>query len=320
LSNLPFAGIEGLMALLLSAFFGRPEQWRDLFAAEMPELDLRIWPDIGNSADIEIAAVANPPPGRLRALPNLRLVVSLLAGAETLLADRDLPDVPIVRAGHPNGDPMMNEAALLHVLRHHRHLPAYMLAQQRCEWISLPRLRAQERKVGVMGLGAIGFAAAKALVQHGFKVAGWVRSSRRADGIEIFHGREQLPSFLARSEIVVNFLPLTPETRGIFDTGALAQLPKGAAIVNLGRGTHVVEADLIAALDADHLAAATLDVFPVEPLPKDSPLWRHPKITIIPHASRRIEPRDLVPHVCDAIRRHRGGAPLEHLIDRVRGY
>jgi glyoxylate/hydroxypyruvate reductase A len=308
------------MALLLNAFFGKPEDWRRLFAAEMPQLDLRIWPDAGDPAGIEVAAVAALPPGRLKAFPNLRLIVSLLAGAEALLRDPELPDVPIVRAGNPDGDAMMNEAALLHVLRHHRNLPAYLLAQQRCEWISLPRLRAQERKVGVMGLGAIGLAAAKTLARHGFQVAGWVRSPRAADGIEIFHGREQLPAFLARSEIVVNFLPLTPETTGILDARAFAQMPKGAALVHLGRGAHVVEADLIAALDGDRLAGATLDVFPVEPLPKDSPLWGHPKITVIPHASRRIEPGDLVPRVCDAVRRLHAGAPLQHMVDRRRGY
>ena len=183
------------MALLLSAFFGKPEHWRELFAAEMPELDLRIWPDAGNAADIEVAAVASPAPGSLKTFPNLRLVVSLLAGAEALLADRELPDVPIVRAGDPNGDPMMNEAALLHVLRHHRHLPAYLLAQQRCEWISLPRLRAQERRVGVMGLGAIGLAAAKTLAHHEFKVAGWVRSPARRTASRSFTGATSCPAF-----------------------------------------------------------------------------------------------------------------------------
>jgi glyoxylate/hydroxypyruvate reductase A len=308
------------MALLLNAFFGKPEDWRRLFAAEMPELDVRIWPDAGDPAEIDVAAVASLPPGRLKAFPNLRMVVSLLAGAEALLADPSLPEVPIVRAGNPDGDAMMSEAALLHVLRHHRHLPAYLLAQQRCEWISLPRLRAQERSVGVMGLGAIGLAAAKVLARHGFKVAGWVRSARSGDGIDVLHGREQLPAFLSRSEIVVNFLPLTPETSGILDATAFALMPRGSAIVNLGRGAHLVEPDLIAALDADHLAGATLDVFPVEPLPKDSPLWRHPKITIIPHASRRIEPRDLVPRVCEAIRRLESGGSLQNLIERERGY
>ncbi len=308
------------MALLLTPIFGKAEEWRKLFAAEMPELDLRIWPDTGNPADIEVAAVALLPPGKLKIFPNLRLIISLTAGAEGLLGDPELPAVPIARAGDPEGDAMMNEAALLHVRRHHRHLPAFALAQQRAEWISLPRLRAHERKVGVMGLGAIGLAAAKTLARHGFKVAGWVRSPRVADGIEIFAGQEQLPAFLARSEIVVNFLPLTPQTTGILNAAAFAQLPKGAAIVNLGRGAHVVEADLMAALDSGHLAGVTLDVFPVEPLPKESPLWRHPKITILPHASRRIEPSELVPRVADAIRRLHGGVPQSYLIDRKRGY
>lgn len=312
------------MALLVSPIYGKPDDWRQLFAAEMPELELRFWPDPGNPADIEAAAVgAAMPRGTLKTFPNLRLIVSLVAGAEALLADPELPDVPIVRAGSsPDGDVMMNEATLLHVLRHHRHLPAFALAQQRCEWISLPRLRAQERKVGVMGLGSIGLAAARELARHGFQVAGWVNSPRQVDGIEVFAGRGQLPAFLQRSEIVVNFLPLTSQTIGILNAEAFAQMPPGASVVNLGRGAHVNEADLMAALDSGHLAAATLDVFPVEPLPKDSPLWRHPKITVIPHASRRIDPRDLVPRIAAAVRRLRAGSspPPEALIDRTRGY
>lgn len=309
------------MALLITPIYGTPDVWRKLFAAEMPELELRFWPDAGNPADIEAAAVAaSLPHGKLKTFPNLRLIVSLLAGAEALLADPELPDVPIVRAGSPDGDLMMNEAALLHVLRHHRHLPAFALAQQRCEWVSLPRLRAQERKVGVMGLGSIGLGAARELARHGFQVAGWVNSPRTIDGIEVFAGRAQLPAFLQRSEIVLNFLPLTPETTGILNAEAFAQMPKGGAVINLGRGPHVNEADLMAALDSDHLAAATLDVFPVEPLPKESPLWRHPKITVIPHASRRIDPRDLVPRIAEAMRRLRAGAPPVSVVDRKRGY
>lgn len=308
------------MALLLTSSFAAPAEWRKLLAAQMPELDVRIWPEVGNEADIEVAAVTTLPHGKLKSFQNLKMIVSLLAGAEVLLSDPLLPDVPIVRAGNPEGDEMMSEAALVHVLRHHRHLPAYWAAQQRCEWISLPRLRARERKVGVLGLGVIGLPVAKALAAHGFAVAGWVRSARANDGIETFAGREQLPAFLAPSEIVVNLLPLTPETRGILNSEAFARMPKGAAIVNLGRGAHVVEADLMAALDTDHLAGATLDVFPVEPLPKESPLWRHPKITITPHVARRIDAHDLVPNICDAIRTLQAGRPLAHLIDRKRGY
>ena len=182
------------MALLLTPIFAKADEWRRLFAAEMPELDLRVWPDAGDPADIEAAAVALMPKGKLKDFPNLRLIVSLTAGAEGLLSDPELPDVPIARSGDPDGDAMMNEAALLHVLRHHRNLPAYAAAQLRCEWISVPRPRAQERKVGVMGLGSIGLAAARTLAQHGFKVAGWVRAPRQANGIEIFAGRDQLPA------------------------------------------------------------------------------------------------------------------------------
>jgi glyoxylate/hydroxypyruvate reductase len=184
----------------------------------------------------------------------------------------------------------------------------------------LPRLRASERHVGVMGLGAIGLPAARTLAAHGFKVAGWVRSPRPREDIELFCGSEQLSAFLARSEILVNLLPLTTQTKGILNKDAFALLPAGASVINLGRGAHVVEPDLMAALDSNHLAGATLDVFPVEPLPKESPLWRHPKITITPHAARRIEAAGMVPRICDAIRALNSGKPLTQLIDRTRGY
>jgi glyoxylate/hydroxypyruvate reductase A len=237
-----------------------------------------------------------------------------------LIGDPDLPDVPIVRAADPDGDVMINEFALLHVLRHHRDLPTFALAQQNCEWLRIVPKHAHERPVGVMGLGAIGLSVAQTLSRHGFDVAGWVRSPRQLNGITIFHGSEQLPAFLKRSEIVVNLLPLTDETKEILSASAFAHMPEGAAVINLGRGPHVAEADLMAALDSGHLAAATLDVFPTEPLPKDSPLWRHPKITVTPHVSRRIYPSNLAPRVCDAIRRLGAKQPLMHEVDRKRGY
>ena len=308
------------MALLLTPMFGSAEVWCNAFAAEMPELEVRIWPEVGDPADIEVAAIGALPAGTLRKLPNLRLIVSLFAGADALLRDPDLPDVPIARGGDPEGDDMMNETTLLHVLRYHRHMPAYLQAQVRCEWIKLPLKRASERKVGVMGLGAIGLAAAKTLAGLGFPVAGWVRRPRSVSDIEIFCGPDQFGAFLARSEIVVNLLPLTAETRGIINAGMLRRLPQGAAIINLGRGDHVVEADLIAALDSGHLAGATLDVFPVEPLPADSPLWRNPGITVMPHVSRRLVPEEMVQRICANLRKVRAGQPITELIDPRRGY
>jgi glyoxylate/hydroxypyruvate reductase len=308
------------MALLLRPSFGGPDAWRRAFAAAMPDLEVRMWPELGDATTIEAAAVGAMPPGALKKLPNLRLIISLTAGTDALLSDPDLPDVPIVRSGDPAGDVMMNETALLHVLRHHRYMPDYLRAQQRCEWIKMPIMPASERKVGVMGLGMIGLAIAKTLAATGFAVAGWVRQPRTEGAIEIFSGRDGFEPFLARSEILVNLLPLTPQTRGIINAATLRNLPAGAAFINLGRGDHVVEADLIAALDSGHLAAATLDVYPVEPLPSDSPLWRHPKITVMPHVARRLVPQDVVPRICTIIKQFRAGIPVAQAVDLKRGY
>jgi glyoxylate/hydroxypyruvate reductase len=307
------------MALLISPQPGTADIWRRAFAAAMPDLDVRVWPEVGDATSIEVAAVGAMPAGALAKLPNLRLILSLTAGVDTLLSDPSLPAVPIARTADLDGDAMMNETVLLHVLRHHRYMPDYLQAQQRCEWIRRPIKPARERTVGVMGLGSVGLGAAKALASIGFRVAGWVRQGRPGNGIEIFSG-DQISAFLARSEILVNLLPLTPQTNGIINAVTLKALPAGAAFINLGRGDHVVEADLIAALDSGHLAAATLDVYPVEPLPKDSPLWRHPKITVMPHVARRLVPEQVASRICATIRDFRAGKPLAQAVDRSRGY
>lgn len=309
------------MALLLAPIGGGTPEWRRLLAAELPGLDIRMFPEIGEPGDIDIAAVARVPPGTLASLPKLRLIISLFAGQETLLADRTLPaHVPIVRAGNPAGDAMMNENALLHVLRHHRLLPEYHLAQQRRQWKRLAVLRTSERKIGVMGLGQIGLGTAKYLRDHGFDTAGWSRTAKPADGIAVYHGREQFSDFLGRSEIVVNLLPLTSATENILGRAAFAAMPKGAALINLARGQHVVDRDLVDALDSGHLAAATLDVFREEPLGKESPLWQHPRITVMPHVSRRHDPVDIVPRIAENLRRLARGEPLLQTVDRAAGY
>jgi len=309
------------MALLLAPVGSAGAQWLRYIAAEVPDLEVRIWPEVGDKADIDIAAVSHLPHGVLASLPNLRLIISLTACAEALLSDPALPrNVPLVRSSEPGGDPMMNETALMHVLRHHRLMHEYLLSQQRREWKPLARVRAEERRVGVMGLGMIGLPCAQALARHGFQVAGWARRPRTVEGIEVYHGRAQLPAFLARSEIVVNLLPVTRETENILCRETFDLLPKGAALVNLARGQHVVDADLIAALDSGRLAAATLDAFRVEPLPKESPLWAHPRITIMPHVARRLDPATIAHRVCENILRLRRGEPLLYPIDRDAGY
>jgi glyoxylate/hydroxypyruvate reductase len=309
------------MTILLAPISGPESDWRALLEKALPGRELRYFPDVGDPAAIDVAAVARVPRGFLASLPNLRLICSLFAGQEVLLADPTLPkDVPIVRTGNLDGDRMMDENALLHVLRHHRGLPDYALAQQRREWKRTRVLRPYERTVGVMGLGPIGLGVAKRLRDHGFKVAAWARSKRAVDGIEVFAGREELARFLGRSEIVVCLLPLTRETENILDRAAFAAMPKGGAIVNLARGQHVVEQDLMAALDAGHLAAATLDVFREEPLPSESPIWAHPRITVMPHVSRRHDPGDIVPRIAEHVERLERGEKPQQLVDRVLGY
>jgi glyoxylate/hydroxypyruvate reductase A len=309
------------MILLMSPIFAPPQVWREHFAREMPEVELRFWPEIGNPAEIEFAAISRLPENALRALPNLKLIVSLFAGQDMLLTDKTLPaNVPIVRAANPAGDQMMTETVLLHVLRHHRQLPELLLAQQKGEWASPKRLRTRERKVGVMGLGPIGIAAARALRDLGFQTAAWVRRPRTVEGIEVFHGNDQLAAFLSRSDIVVNLLPLTPETEDILSAKTFAQMPKGASVINLGRGQHVVDDDLIAALDSGQLVAATLDVFRQEPLPKEDPFWRHPRITVIPHASRGQFPAEITPLICAHLRRFQRGEPVTDRVDLTAGY
>jgi glyoxylate/hydroxypyruvate reductase len=309
------------MILLMSPIFAPPQVWREHFAREMPEVELRFWPEIGNPAEIEFAAISRLPENALRALPNLKLIVSLFAGQDMFLTDKTLPaNVPIVRAANPAGDQMMTETVLLHVLRHHRQLPELLLAQQKGEWASPKRLRTRERKVGVMGLGPIGIAAARALRDLGFQTAAWVRRPRTVEGIEVFQGNEQLAAFLSRSEIVVNLLPLTPETEDILSAKTFAQMPKGASVINLGRGQHIVDDDLIAALDSGQIVAATLDVFRQEPLPKEHPFWRHPRITVIPHASRGQFPGEITPLICAHLRRFQRGEPLTDRVDIAAGY
>ena len=309
------------MTILVAPVTGPESAWLPPLAAALPGRAIRYYPDVGDPAAIEVAAVARVPRGFLASLPNLRLICSLFAGQETLLADPTLPKaVPIVRTGDPSGDRMMDENALLHVLRHHRGLPDYALAQQRHEWQRKRVLRAGERSVGVMGLGPIGLGVAKCLRDHGFKVSAWARSKRVIDGISVFAGEAQLAEFLGRSEIVVCLLPLTRETENILDRRAFAAMPKGGAIVNLARGQHVVEGDLVAALDEGHLAAATLDVFREEPLPKESPLWAHPRITVMPHVSRRHDPGDIVPKIAEHVLRLERGEPPQQLVNRELGY
>lgn len=309
------------MAVLFQSPDDDPDAWGRELAARVPGLDFRVWPHrVGDPAEVEAALVWKPPPGLLRSLPNLRCVLSLGAGVDALLADPTLPDVPLCRLVDPSIAATMAEFVLAQALKYHRGLDAYARRQRRGEWrMDLPVPPART-VVGVMGLGELGAAAAAALAAHGFAVRGWSRSAKELPGVACFAGADGLGPFLEATAILVCLLPLTPGTRGILDAGLLARLPRGARLVNVARGAHLVEADLIDALDRGHLAHASLDVFADEPLPRDHPFWRHPRVDVTPHAAAYGLPEVAAEAVADNLRRLARGEPLRDVVDRARGY
>jgi glyoxylate/hydroxypyruvate reductase A len=278
-----------------------------------------VWPDVGDPADIEYALVSRIPAGVLRQFARLRLVGSLHSGVDHLL-DAVPAGIPITRPVPPNGDVLMNEYVLAQVMALHRHLPAYAQAQRTARWHKLQALPASSRTVGILGYGAMAAPAAQLLRSVGFDVAAWARRSRPGAPVPVFHGEDGLAALLRRSQIVVNLLPLTPETTNLLDMRRFAWLPRGAGFINVGRGEHVVEADLLAALDSGQLAAAVLDVFRQEPLPEDSPLWHHPGVVVTPHACRQVDVDEVVAQFVEDMRRVRDGLPPLRAIDRTAGY
>ena len=273
---------------------------------------------------IAAAVVANPAPGALAALPRLRLVQSLWAGVEKLLADATVPlDVPLARMADPAMGAAMAETALWAVLSLHRGFFDYAAQQRALEWRQYVQQRADEVQVLVLGLGQMGRAVAARLVAQGYRVSAWRATARSApgpDGVTVQAGAETLALLLPATDIVVNLLPLTPATHGLLDARFFAAMPSGAAVVNLARGAHVVDADLLAALDSGHLQHAVLDVFHSEPLPGDHPYWQHPQVTVLPHVAALTDARSAAQVVAANLRALRDGAPLAHLVERARGY
>lgn len=311
------------MALLifgLDTRIGNAKAWRDTVAEKLPDLELRIWPDAGDPAQIEYLAFMQPDFNILPAFPNLKAMFSRSAGVEAFVDHPKMPKVPLGKMEPPGGDPMMTEYVVMHVLRFHRDMPGYQMAQANREWRRTRIVRPEERRVGFLGYGMMAKAPALVLKSLGFPVSAWVRSPRENEEVPIFHGRGQLEPFLNQTDIAVCLLPLTRETEGIFCSRTFAMMPRGAMLINVGRGKHVVYDDLIRALDSGQLSYAALDALWPEPLPPDSPLWLHPKITVMPHVARRPTVAQLVTEIAANIRSLEAGGPLLQQIDTAMGY
>lgn len=309
------------MALLFKFLTHRIEWWRKELTQRLPDIELRFWPEVGDPRDIEFAVVWQIDPGVLKTFPNLRFIFSLGAGVDHLLTDPDLPKgVLICRVVDRNLTQRMTEYVLLHTLRFHRRQPEYDDQQRRSEWRELYMPTAQERRVGIMGLGELGSDAARKLAAVGFSVAGWSRTRKSIEGVESFTGAVELEQFLARSEILICLLPLTPQTDGILNAALFAKLPRGSCLINAARGGHLVEEDLLEALESGQIAYAALDAFHTEPLPREHLFWRHPRITVSPHVASITDPRTVAELIVENVRRWQAGKPLLHLVDPKVGY
>jgi glyoxylate/hydroxypyruvate reductase len=311
------------MALLivdLDKYIGNARAWRDTLREKIPELETRLWPEAGELRDIEYLAFMHPDFDALPAFPKLKAMFSRSAGVDSFVRHPKLPKVPLGKIEPPGGDPMMTEYVVMHVLRFHRDMPAYQAAQANREWRRVPIVRPEQRRIGFLGYGMMAKAPALVLKSLGFPVSAWVRNPREAAEIPLFHGSEQLERFLGQTDIAVCLLPLTPETEGIFCARTFSMMPKGAMLVNVGRGKHVVNEDLIRALDSGQLSYAALDALWPEPLPRESPLWLHPKITVMPHVARRPTVLQLVTEIVANIRSLQAGGGLLQEVDTNLGY
>lgn len=313
-------------ALALAIGEPRTQSWFEAFRRMAPQRDIRLWPDgIGDPADIAYVCHWSTPRKLMREFPNLQVMFSAAAGVDYLLGDPDLPKVPLVRTVHPDLSMRMTEYVVLHVLMRHRKQQIYDAQQRDKIWQTHEQAAASEVAVGIMGLGAIGAEAAKVLARIGFKVGGWSRTPKQIAGVETFHGPAGLDAFLNRTEILVSLLPLTPETRGIFNLPLFRKLKRdgaagGAFFINAARGRQQVDADILTALDEGTLEGATLDVFPMEPLAPDSPFWTHPRVTITPHNAGDVGRDFLVARVLEQIDAYERGEPLQDVVDRAQGY
>jgi len=308
------ATIARAVNILFASETEKPEFWLPLLQAALPKDTFLV----SAEKNIDVALVATPPAGTLGKLKSAKLVQSLWMGVEKLLADPEYPKgVPLARLIDPGMVAAMSETVIADVLDWHRHHYRYRAQKAKVEWRRYKQYLASDRTIGILGLGELGGDAARKLLALGFRVAGYSRRPKKLEGMQSF---TDLGAMLPQCNALVNLLPLTQHTRGILNGRVFSSLKKHAAIINVARGGHIVIEDLLKALDSGQLAHAYLDVFDAEPLPKDSPLWAHPGVSITPHSAALTEPRTAVAKIVENIERVRRGATPLYLVDFFAGY
>lgn len=284
-----------------------------------PGLDIRTLPDVGNPADIDFALVWYYPKGELLKYPNLKCISSMGAGVDNILSDPQLPSgVHIVRVVDPLLVRDMSQYIIWAVLNFTRNIDKYRDQQIKKIW--QPHQPNNELSIGIMGLGQLGHDATHKLIQLGFHINGWSRHKKEITGAHCFCGESEFKQFLEQTHILVNLLPLTPSTRGILNQKTFFMLPKGAYIINVGRGGHLVDDDLISAITQGHIAGACLDVFHQEPLPSDHPFWTQPNIIVTPHVASVTNAKSVAAQVVENYHRLLAGKPLLNEVNLQQGY
>ncbi|MCZ4431341.1 glyoxylate/hydroxypyruvate reductase A [Agrobacterium sp. SOY23] len=296
--------------------------WKEALRTAMPQEKILSFSELTDDQKlaVDFAIVANPDPADIAALPGLTWIHSLWAGVERLVLELGEKTPPIVRLKDPELSRVMAEAVLAWTYYLQRDMPAYRENQQKALWQELDYRHPGEMTIGLLGLGALGTAAAQRLTHAGFNVAGWSRSDKAIAGVETLTGDDGLQILLKKSDILVCLVPLTDATRGLLDARRLTAMKQGAALINFARGAVIVANDLIATLDSGRLSHAVLDVFEQEPLPAASPFWRHPKITVLPHISAPTSRESSARIVAGNVRIWRETSNLPETVDMARGY
>jgi len=308
------------MTLLYAADAGRADEWREALHDMAPELQVQLWPDATDLAAVRYLVAWSFMPDLVARLPNLQVIFSTGAGVNQFAFESIPPAIKIVRMLDPAIREGMIEYAVFATLALHRDLLTYRQDQRARRWAPLTAPSAARRRVGVMGLGDLGTAVVEQLKSFGFPLFGWSRTARSIEGVTCFSGQDQLPSFLGHCDILICLLPLTPATQGILDDALFDALPIGAGLINMGRGRHLNEADLLRALDDGRLSGAILDVLIDEPPPHDHPFWLHPKIMLTPHIAGTTSPPSAAGVLVENLRRHRAGLTMLGEVRRDLGY
>lgn len=306
------------MSFLIISSNRDPKAWVEALKAEAPDLNLEVYPEVKDPDKVEFALSWKHPHGVYKQYPNLKVIASMGAGIDHVINDPEIPEqIKITRVIDDQLTKDMAVFVLALVLDHMRNLSDHF-----CSTVWQPKSykRPESTTVGILGLGVLGAAVAEKLSQNGFRVAGWSGSAKDISGVESFHGEEQLEEFLKQSEVLVCLLPLTSETENILNKALFQKLPKGAYLINVARGNHLVEKDLPEMIDSGQLSGASLDVFRQEPLPEDHPFWKHPKIKITPHIASVTYPQTVAPQILENYRRMKNDEPLKNGVNRKKGY